>query len=82
MPQRELYAQIARVVDELLNPGLSGKDRTLGFTILVYPFGTLGESHYVSNGADKTAMAALFREAAQRLVERSDLERGVGGMLQ
>ena len=53
MPQRELYAQIARVVDELLNPGLSGKDRTLGFTILVYPFGTTGESHYVSNGADK-----------------------------
>ena len=82
MPQRELYAQSARVVDELLNPGLSGKDRTLGFTILVYPFGTAGESHYVSNGADKQEMAALLREAAQRLDERTDLERGVGGMLQ
>ena len=78
--RRELYARVARAVDGMLNPGRTGRDRATGFAILVYPFGTRGRSHYVSNGAGKEEMAALFREAAKRLEERAAWERAGGGL--
>ncbi|MDE0124243.1 MAG: hypothetical protein OXN97_06670 [Bryobacterales bacterium] len=77
--QRKLYRWTARLVDGMLNPrkAVEGR-RRWGFTLLVYPFGTASESHYVSNGADRRDMAMLFREAARRLDERIAWERGGG----
>ena len=76
--QGKLYNRIARLVDRMLNPRNATEGRTWGFTLLVYPFGTAGRSHYVSNGADRRDMAQLFREAARRLDERIAWEQGGG----
>ena len=79
--QRRLYAEVARGLDEILNPGKAGKDRTVGFALLVFPFGDKsGRSHYVSNGAGKRDMAKLFRETARRLDERIAWERAGRGL--
>lgn len=79
--QRKLYRQAARLVDRMLNPRKATEGRRRwGFTLLVYPFGTAGRSHYVSNGADRSDMAKIFREAARRLDERVAWERAGRGI--
>ncbi|MDE0109928.1 MAG: hypothetical protein OXN96_19150 [Bryobacterales bacterium] len=74
--------RVCRALDGILNPGAAGAGRrpALGFAVLVFPFGTAGQSHYASNGASKAEMAALFREAARRLEERSAMERAGRGI--
>lgn len=66
---RARMVAIARTIDEILNAGAKGQDRTTGFVLVVFPFGG-GDGHcnYISNGADRKEIAALMREM-MRLVE-------------
>jgi len=59
---------VARCVDEFFNGELKGPARRTGFVLLVFPFGEAarGRCNYLSNGASRQDIAALFREMAAR----------------
>jgi hypothetical protein len=58
---------IARALDDLLNQGKTGDDRTTGFVLLVFPFGeSEGRCNYISNGADRRDVLRLLEEQAAR----------------
>lgn len=63
----ELMNGAMGALDGAFNPGLSGKDRTVGIVLLVFPFGAGdGRCNYISNGADRKDIAVMFREQAAR----------------
>jgi len=58
---------VARVLDDTFNPDQHGKDREIGFVLLVFPFGTKdGCCNYISNGADRADIVKMLREQANR----------------
>lgn len=64
---RDMMQAIAGALDEALNPGLTGKDKKIGFVVLVFPFdGHEGRANYISNGADRKDICTLFREQIAR----------------
>jgi len=63
---------IAQMLDRAFNGDLRLNDRTTGFVLLVFPFGTKdGRCNYISNGADRADVLKLLEEQAQRFRERS-----------
>jgi hypothetical protein len=60
---------VVQVLDEHFNPGLKGQDRKVGFIVLTFPFGDVGDGrcNYASNGADKMDAAKLLRETADHI---------------
>lgn len=70
---REMMNAVAESLDEVFNGSARGKDRSVGFTILVYPFGTSDQArcNYISNGASRQDIAVLFREMAARFEGQS-----------
>ncbi len=68
--QPEYSAQmnaLARTMDEIFNGGLKGNARTIGFVLLVFPFGEKeGRCNYILNGADRADIVKLLREQANR----------------
>ena len=67
---RESMNTIARNLDILFNAGATGKSRTVGFGLLVFPFGAGdGRCNYISNGADRRDIIKLLREQANRFDE-------------
>lgn len=64
---REQMHAIAHVLDEIFNGDKKGADRTIGFVLLVFPYGEKeGRCNYISNGADRNDMVKLLREQANR----------------
>ncbi len=58
---------VARTLDELFNEGAKGREREVGFVLLVFPFGEKdGRCNYISNGADRADIIKLLREQANR----------------
>ena len=68
--QDEYRAQmnaVAATLDQVFNEDLRGKDRKVGFVLLVFPFGEKdGRCNYISNGADRADIVKLLREQANR----------------
>ena len=63
--------RIAHILDEIFNGDTHGPDRTTGFVLLVFPFGTQdGRCNYISNGADRGDIIKLLEEQAQRFKEQ------------
>jgi hypothetical protein len=63
----ETMQAAAAALDEVFNPGLHGRDRTIGFVLMVYPFGSKdGRCNYISNGAAREDMVKMLREQANR----------------
>lgn len=61
---------VARELDAIFNNGATGDDRTTGFVLLVFPFGSAdGRCNYISNGADRSDVATLLEEQAKRFRE-------------
>lgn len=56
--------EIAAKVDAML-------PSDMGFTVLVFPLGNVGESNYISN-ANRSDMIKALREIADRLEKRED----------
>lgn len=76
---RAQMAAMATALDEYLNgKGVRGADRKVGFTLLVYPFDHhhSDRCNYLSNGVDRSDMAALFREMAAYLEGAPDDQSG------
>lgn len=58
---------IASALDEMFNGEAKGKDREVGFVLLVFPFGSQdGRCNYISNGADRRDMVCLMKEMIAR----------------
>lgn len=59
--------EIAKALDEVFNGTSKGKDRETGFVLLVFPFGyNEGRCNFISNGADRKDIVALFKEMIAR----------------
>lgn len=58
---------IVRALDETFNGNKRGNDRSTGFVLMVFPFGTTdGRCNYMSNGADRRDIVTLMREMIAR----------------
>ena len=68
--EQELYEHmnhLARAIDKLFNGELKGNDRCVGFVLLTFPFGDkTGRCNFISNGADRGDIVALFKEMIAR----------------
>ena len=58
---------VARAIDEIFNGEKRGKDREVGFVLLVFPLNDHdGRANYISNGADRKDMVVFFKELIAR----------------
>lgn len=54
---------MAELLDSHLNGDMKGKERTTGFILLVFPFGSAGgRCNYISNGANREDVVCLLKE--------------------
>ena len=61
---------VVRGLDEIFNGDVHGDDRSTGFVLLVFPFGSKdGRCNYISNGADRDDIVKLFKEQIKRFEE-------------
>lgn len=68
MDQNEFMRSVAAGLDEVLNPGLKGNDRKIGFALLTFEFGAKpshGRVNYIGNG-DRSDMRAALNELLAR----------------
>ena len=65
---------LARAIDMIFNGKALGHDRKTGFVLLVFPFGDdPGRANYISNGADRDDIVALFKEQIKRFEGQADV---------
>ena len=58
----EYMGDLAKALDEILNPGMKGAQRKVGFAVLLYDFDTgpnANNVNYVGNGDRKDVRAAM-----------------------
>ena len=61
---------LAHFLDEEFNGDKRGNERSTGFVMLVFPFGSKdGRCNYISNGADRGDVLKLLKEQAKRFEE-------------
>ena len=64
---KEQMVAIATALDEVFNGEAKGKDKKVGFVMLVFPFGnTDGRCNYISNGADRKDIVVMMKEQIKR----------------
>jgi hypothetical protein len=72
---REMMNNIAGALDQAFNGDKRGKDREVGFVLLVFPYGEKeGRCNYISNGADRRDIVTLFREQIKRFEGQPEVE--------
>ena len=66
----------ARDLDKIFNGSTKGKDRQVGFILLVFPFGETdkGRCNYISNGADRKDVVAMLKYQIARFEGQPDIE--------
>lgn len=58
---------LAQQIDHLFNGDLRGELRTVGFVLMVFPYGDhSGRCNYMSNGADRNDIVMLMKEMIAR----------------
>ena len=71
---RQQMIDVMAVLDETFNPGVRGPARQVGIVLLLFPYGsTEGRANYISNGADRKAIATMLREQAARFEGQPDV---------
>jgi hypothetical protein len=69
---------VAALLDRRFNGHRKGNDRPTGFVLLVFPFGEVqpGEAriNFISNGADRRDIVALFKELIARFEMQPNME--------
>lgn len=70
---RETMIALATGLDEVLNGDAKGKDRKVGFVLLVFPFGHDGRANYISNGANRKDIIALMKHQIARFEGQPDI---------
>ena len=69
---KEMMNEIAGSIDFAFNGTAKGKDRKVGFVLLTFEFNESGgRCNYISNGADRRDIVAMFKEQIARF-ERAD----------
>lgn len=72
---RDQMNALARGIDEIFNGDTKGKERQTGFVLLVFPFeGFDGRANYISNGASREDIVALFKEMIARFEGQPELK--------
>jgi hypothetical protein len=67
---------LARTLDEWFNGNARGKDRKVGFCLMVYEFGDgPGRANYISN-ADRSDVVTLLKEQLARFEGRAEPKEG------
>lgn len=62
--------RLASFLDHYFNGNAKGKDRKVGFALLIFEYGEQqGRCNYISNGANRRDMAVLLEEQAKRFRE-------------
>jgi hypothetical protein len=58
---------IAEALDDVFNPGQKAPNKTVGFVLLTFQYGSHeGRCNFISNGADRKDIVTLFREMIAR----------------
>ena len=57
---------LAASIDRLFNGEARGKDRKVGFMLMVFQFGQAGRCNFISNGADRNDAITLMKEMIAR----------------
>lgn len=71
---REKMNSLAGFLDRQFNGDTRGKDREVGFVLLVFPFGEKGgRCNFISNGANRKDIVVLFKEMIARFEGQPDL---------
>jgi len=64
---RAKLTAIMSALDDFLNDGKKGEDRTTGLVVLMFPFGDReGRCNFMSNGADRRDVVKLMKEMIGR----------------
>lgn len=63
---RKDMEMLAKTLDVMFNGHATGDARKTGFVLLVFPFGDGGRANYISNGANRDDIVALFKEQIKR----------------
>jgi hypothetical protein len=72
---REQMNALAGAIDKLFNGDRKGPDRKVGFVLLVFEYGDKsGRCNYISNGADRADIVALFKEQIKRFEGQPDMK--------
>jgi hypothetical protein len=65
---------VAQALDETFNGKTKGKERKVGFILLVFPFGEEGgRCNYISNGADRKDVVTMLKEQIKRFEGQPDV---------
>jgi hypothetical protein len=67
---------LAEAVDRTLNGDVRGKRRAVGFVLLVFPYSKKGRCNYISNGAERADMIAMFKELIARFEGQPEGQSG------
>jgi hypothetical protein len=71
----EEMQHVARQLDFRFNGPATGKDRKVGFVLLVFPYnGADGRCNYISNGADRRDIVVLLKEQIKRFEGQPEME--------
>jgi len=71
---RQMMNDVARGLDKIFNGELKGKDRTVGFCLMVFNFGEgPGRANYISN-ADRADVVTLLKEQLARFEGQPEIE--------
>ena len=66
---------VAATLDGYFNGNARGADRETGFVLLVFPFGsTDGRCNFISNGADRKDIVALFKVMIARFEGQPEMK--------
>jgi hypothetical protein len=71
---RDKMNAVAEALDRTFNGETHGAERKVGFVLLVFEFGEKeGRANFISNGADRKDIVALFKEMIQRFSGQPDV---------
>ncbi len=78
-PVEDRYAEsmkrVVRAIDQTFNGDVRGKDRKVGFVLMVFPFGSHeGRCNYMSNGAAREDIVTLMKEQIARFEGQPETE--------
>jgi len=66
---------IAETLDEVFNPGQKAPNKTIGFVVLTFEYGSHdGRCNFISNGADRQDIVTLFREMIARFEGQPEMK--------
>jgi len=70
---RDTMNAVAGALDEAFNGVAKGKERKVGFILMVFPFGADdGRVNYISNGASRADIVTMLKEQIARFEGQPD----------